>query len=196
MSYQPKPGSLAARVCAYFVKHPDEELSSKDIALKFDVESASVAALLATALAQHVLAREVRGGAAQYSAGAQINQVRGDAPTAAASSVFGWDGSAAAPAPFAKAAAAKKARAKPVALPPPEALELEDDVPMPAALRSKGLDYTGLFARMRVGQSFKAEQRAGARLAARANAWGKTNGGARFERRLLDDGSTRVWRTA
>lgn len=61
--YTPLPGSLPARVLDFFAKNPEEELSTKDIAQKFDVvASANVTPSLATPIV-HDLLRRVQGGA-------------------------------------------------------------------------------------------------------------------------------------
>lgn len=39
LRYRPESGSLAARVLAWFALNPEEELTSADIAQKFDVAS-------------------------------------------------------------------------------------------------------------------------------------------------------------
>ncbi len=60
--YTPLPGSLAARVLDFFAKNPEEELSSRDIAQKFDVSaSANVVPSLTTPIV-HDLLRRVPGG--------------------------------------------------------------------------------------------------------------------------------------
>ena len=38
MDYKPKPGSIAAKVLAYFESNPGEELTLEDIAVKFDLQ--------------------------------------------------------------------------------------------------------------------------------------------------------------
>lgn len=53
--YVPESGSIADRVLQLFIRNPDEYLSSADIALKFDVRSASVHASLAGAVAAGLL---------------------------------------------------------------------------------------------------------------------------------------------
>ncbi|MEW6559613.1 MAG: hypothetical protein AB1412_05380 [Pseudomonadota bacterium] len=58
-NYTPQPGSLAERVLDWFVKNPEEELSSADIARKFDVLATSnVIPQLAAALTHDLLRRE------------------------------------------------------------------------------------------------------------------------------------------
>lgn len=64
-TYSPSPNSVAWRVCAYFVKHPEEELSGADVALKFDCSRDSVTMLLRPSFEAGLLTRQ--GGV--YSAG-------------------------------------------------------------------------------------------------------------------------------
>lgn len=49
-AYTPHAGSLAHRVCGFFARNRDDELSARDIATKFDVLSNSVRPLLAAAV--------------------------------------------------------------------------------------------------------------------------------------------------
>lgn len=62
LNYQPQPGSLPERVLNWFAINPEEELSSADIAKKFDVAAtANVLPSLSAPLAHGLLAR-VKGG--------------------------------------------------------------------------------------------------------------------------------------
>lgn len=69
--YRPKPGSTAHSVCAFFAKNPEEELSTQDVAQKFDVKPASVAMHLTGALTAQLLSRPRPG---TYAAGPQLAQ--------------------------------------------------------------------------------------------------------------------------
>ena len=55
--YTPAPESLAARVLGFFQANPDEELTVRDIAIKFGVPYSAVPACLAIAVKRGVLAR-------------------------------------------------------------------------------------------------------------------------------------------
>jgi hypothetical protein len=58
LRYRPESGSLAARVLAFFALNPEEELTSADIAQKFDVASSShVSPSLTPPMAHGLLAR-------------------------------------------------------------------------------------------------------------------------------------------
>lgn len=74
MTYLPEPGTLPARVCAFFTLNPEEALSAADIALKFDVPANHVGTRLADALTHKLLERfRAEGSLAwQYRAGRNI----------------------------------------------------------------------------------------------------------------------------
>ena len=55
MSYQPKPGSLADRLCKFFLANPGESLTAKDIGDKFDVKPSDLTALLSSAITAEVI---------------------------------------------------------------------------------------------------------------------------------------------
>lgn len=67
-NYDPAPMSVAHRVCSYFVAQPEEELSTGDVALKFDCTVRSVTQLLRPAYEAGLLTR--RGGI--YGRGANL----------------------------------------------------------------------------------------------------------------------------
>ena len=84
MSYTPQPGSLAARVCAFFQRNPEDELSARDIAQKFDAQGSSVPALLASCLANQLLIRDKEeAGTMVYRAGAKLSSFQSAPPPAA-----------------------------------------------------------------------------------------------------------------
>lgn len=80
--YTPVADSVAARCVAYFRRLPDEELSTKDVALKFSVEAKHVLSLLQDAVEADLLALDGN----IYSAGKQINAADAPPPT---TNVFG-----------------------------------------------------------------------------------------------------------
>lgn len=67
-SYQPREGSVPYRVINYFRRLPDEELSTKDIALKFDTDVTLVHANLKAAVGAEILKRD----GTIYSAGPDV----------------------------------------------------------------------------------------------------------------------------
>jgi hypothetical protein len=80
--YRPQPGTLANRVCAYFIQHAEERLSAADIALKFDVPSKSIEAALAACLSHKMLERVRSGGRGfwEYRAGPNLHKLVDVAP--------------------------------------------------------------------------------------------------------------------
>lgn len=77
-SYQPHQNSLSARVINYFRRLTDEELSSRDIAQKYDVDAAGVPSALKAAVAADILKRD----GSIYSAGPNIGSLTTDSCTA------------------------------------------------------------------------------------------------------------------
>lgn len=67
-TYNPAPTSVAHRVCSYFLTQPEEELSTADVALKFECSKDSVPMLLRPAYEAGLLTR--RGGI--YGRGANL----------------------------------------------------------------------------------------------------------------------------
>jgi hypothetical protein len=72
--YQPTPGSLAERVCQFFLQNPDEELTRSDIARKFDVVSPrNVEGSLATPVAHQVIVKGLdNSGQTLFKAGPNL----------------------------------------------------------------------------------------------------------------------------
>lgn len=67
--YIPQAGSIAQQVCRYFQRLSDEELSTADIAIKWNIESGNVLNLLGKAIAAGLLARDGK----IYSAGPNLH---------------------------------------------------------------------------------------------------------------------------
>ncbi len=189
MSYTPQPDSLAGRLCAFFRAHPEEELSLRDVAQKYDVSSHSISALLASCFANHLLARgKDESGTSVIRAGSKLiplatpHDPQPEPPT------------------FNKWLEEKKqpsaeGRKGPAALPPPESLQIEDGVPIPpGGPGAKAFVYDAVFARMTPGQSFRCSPEAAKRLVASARRWGKTVN-RKFITRQVDANTARIWRT-
>lgn len=71
--YEPKDGSLAHRVIAFFESNPDEQLSRRDIAIKFNVNQSTVINGLERAVDNDLLARRwIEGGVRVYCAGSAL----------------------------------------------------------------------------------------------------------------------------
>jgi predicted transcriptional regulator len=82
------PRGIPRNVCQFFVANPDEELTTADIAIKFDVARQSVAAILGLAeqaglLSKRMERQEKQGGQGRvicvYSAGPDIKRITKEA---------------------------------------------------------------------------------------------------------------------
>lgn len=87
--YIPQPGSLPARVCAFFAEQPDEELEGLDIITKFDALQVGMHTQLKLAVENGLLAirktKQPNGRVANlYCAGPKLQQGRPVAAPAAA----------------------------------------------------------------------------------------------------------------
>ena len=72
-TYRPRPGSLVARVLAFFEHNPDEELSRSDVAVKFGLGITSVSGTLAAAVQAGLLRWEqTDAGRWVYRAGQEV----------------------------------------------------------------------------------------------------------------------------
>lgn len=74
--YLPRADSLPHRVCIYFSRFPDEELSNKDIALKWQCDSKNVLVQLTQAVGAGLLARD----GLVYTAGPNIGRMNEAVP--------------------------------------------------------------------------------------------------------------------
>lgn len=57
--YTPNPASVVSRVIDYFARNPDEELTSADVALKFQILPGSVGPTLAAAVRAGLLTQDI-----------------------------------------------------------------------------------------------------------------------------------------
>lgn len=83
--FTPQPGSLADRVCAFFARNRDDELTAGDIATKFDTTSNNVRPCLASAIAHGWLAEAKTEEGRVFRAGAALpddHRLRVPAPRA------------------------------------------------------------------------------------------------------------------
>jgi hypothetical protein len=71
-AYVPKRDSIAGGVCDYFIRDAEEELSTPDIALKFDVPQNSVASSLEQSVRSGLLSCRKSGAANVYGAGPRL----------------------------------------------------------------------------------------------------------------------------
>ena len=74
--YLPRADSLPHRVCSYFARLPDEELSNKDIALKWQCDPKNILVQLSQAVAAGILARD----GMVYTAGPNISRMNESVP--------------------------------------------------------------------------------------------------------------------
>ncbi len=73
-TYRPRPGSLVARVLAFFEHNPEEELTRSDVAVKFELGITSVSGTLAAAVQAGLLRWEKNdAGRGVYRAGNGAN---------------------------------------------------------------------------------------------------------------------------
>jgi hypothetical protein len=186
--YTPAAGALDGRVCAYFLKHRDEQLSPNDIALKFDAPVSLVEAALANAITTRLLER-VRGGPGgrvwQYRAGQRIVALLITAGAPATSK----------PPPFPPAA--KRPRKPPVVV-DAASIKIERDVALPEARFSKPrTNWPVLFERLAEPNlcSSPLPREVRGTLNKAAGEWfGKR--GWKFTIRAISDTHIRIWRTA
>lgn len=188
MDYTPQPGSLPDRVCAFFRQHRDEELSTRDIAQKFDVPSASVSNTLTTCLAHGWLLRaKDDGGTTVYRAGPKLPTGSADAQSTPPASGFkNWLSR--------KGQASAEGRPARITLPAPDSLKIEPGVPIPEQARGALFGYYATFQKMEPGDSFACPAPAAKRLVTSARVWGKTTG-RKFVTRQIDAETARIWRT-
>ncbi len=179
-TYTPNPA--AERCIAYFRRLPDEELSIKDIALKFGFDAKAVADLLKGAVEAEILAVD----GTIYSAGKKI-AAQPVAASPIATNAFG--------AALKPAKALKKPTA-PLELPDFDTLQVETDIPQ-CNPRAKGASkWQPLFDRLtEPGQSIKLPAAAKAAVGAAVNKQNRLKQGT-FRVGLDAAGDTRIWRKA
>jgi hypothetical protein len=181
MAYLPKPDSIAARVCAFFVNHRDEELEERDVADKYGCGRASVYTLLQQSVAAGLLLRtKDEEQTTVYKAGpdlARVEVARVEVALAA---------------PAASAAPKKASGRKP--LPPPSEIVIESGIELPPAAPRAQDQYRELFERMQPGDSFGCKAEVARSLLRSAQIYGKPLDKS-FTARAVDASSSRIWRT-
>jgi hypothetical protein len=200
-TYEPEAGSVPARVLDLFVRNPDEEFTSGDLALKYVVRSEKFSALLAGAISCGLLLYErttASDGSKVWRAGPHLKawaasrDVAAMAVAAASSrGLTQW--------PAAKPAAAPKpARPRRMLTPASPSIDLAavpvlKGVPIPEAVRggANGSRYAALWDRLGVGDAFELPDRQAAGLAA----YCKKNRRS-FTVRTTGAGIKTIWRTA
>jgi hypothetical protein len=181
-TYIPQPDSVAGRVCAFFKLHPDEELSAKDIELKFDAKAASVSGLLQRCFETQLLKRVSTRGELVVAAGERLTQtnIKAGPVTMPALPPFG--------------AARQRQPRRP--LPPLDvaALTVVIKAPPPKHTNRPSTDWEALLSRLQVGQAIEdlpVEYYGAAAKAAQK--WAQKNN-AKFEIRKLPDEKCGLYR--
>lgn len=200
MSYQPRPGSIAAHVCAWFKANPARKLTTAEICGRFGGTSTKLAAELGAAEDADYLLSEYLGRSNVYSAGPKL---AGWTPSPSDLDMPAAPPPAPAPAPAmatAPAATGKKLR-KRRDLPAVEALQIDSGVPIPPATtgRAAAGRFDKLFGRMKPGDSVALSTEQAKPLFDAAVRWakrtGKPNATPKFALRRLDESTSRLWRT-
>lgn len=190
--YMPRPDTMPGRVVAWFAHNPDETLTAKDISLKFAVGANNVPANLKMALDAKLLVR-VRDDNLEwvYKPGPRIpgaDQVA--EPTAAgdSGSLPAWPHAPTSDAP-------KKRRSYTAVAIDPNAVPLEEGVPLTEPKRGSTEVWQTLLARMKPGHSCVLPVVKIAQVKKAVTSATKSGNG-KFAVRRLDDGqSLRLWRT-
>ncbi len=194
--YSPRPGSLAARVCAWFKSNPEGRLTREQIRQQFGAETPiNFAGQLGAAEDADLLASELVEGRFVYQAGPRLDKWAPAMEDTAPPSVA-WKPAAAAPA--ASAQRPPKRPPKRVTVCDADELVIEDDIPMPGASRPLEVErMQAKIASMRVGQSFQRPHDEAQALIRRADNWSRRHrdGKVKFALRRIDDKHSRVWRT-
>lgn len=213
-TYMPRADSLADKVCRFFMRLPDEELMSREIAEKWGLETKNVGNHLARAVEAEYLAMDgtiysAGPGIALFKAalahqlppaeGAPIEEVGDGEPRP--TGFHGWLERRGEPSAEGRPARRATAPAAPATPPPtkkrngpfwidPKTVQIDKGVPM--AGRSAAMDWTPLLDAMEVGDSFLLPPAAKSAISAAMKAYKDTTGKALAKRTV--DGGVRVWR--
>jgi len=163
--YAPKPGSLPDRVLAFLEANPEEELTRKDIAVKFGLEaSASIDTLLQLAVVRDCLVRTRNSdGELVWSLGA-IKAHR----QAVAATATGTDGKD----PLPVRQIVTSLRPQPVVV-DPTAIKVRKGVKLQTAAEKQAEAFAKLFDSFAVGDSAEFEAAWEPMLRAQLKRWGK-----------------------
>jgi hypothetical protein len=200
-TYEPEAGSVPARVLDLFIRNPEEEFTSGDLALKYVVRSEKFSALLAGAISCGLLRYErttASDGSKVWRAGPHL-KAWADSRDSAAVAVAAASSRGLARAPAAKtSSAAQPARQRRMLTPATPSIDLAavpvlKGVPIPEAVRGgvNGSRYAAMWDRLGVGDAFELPDRQAAGLAA----YCKKNRRS-FTVRTTGDGIKTIWRTA
>lgn len=194
--WQPRAGTLPARVVQFFSENPDEELTSGDIANKFGAMPHSVAPALSRPVEHGLLQRRkdtTVSGKVGYVYTAGHRTLAGEFTiTAGAGAPEPDDSGAPAPRrPHTSGAPAPKPKRARVDL---SAITIEPGIPIPEIERATPTRWPDVLARLAVGDSFALPATAAAArkaVSADTKATGRT-----YTVRSLPDQTIRIWRTA
>ena len=183
-TYEPKRGTLPYKVIEFLTSNPEEALTKEDIGIKFDVPPNQVHSKLGLAveLGAIVLMEDLGSGELAYRLGKGLPSIipsPGRHPTLKPQ----------AHAPF---GTLPSQRAKPFRM-DLASIQIDDDVPLPPRGNARLLEWSTLFARMQVGQSFLVPLAARSPVNSAITRQHKA-GSERYELRKLADG-LRIWRT-
>lgn len=179
--YCPQADSLASQVIGFFTNNPGEELSLDDITDKFMCTRGNVHTQLGRAVQTDLLTRSLNGdGDYIYRAGMRLSSLRMTIEPNQAVNV----------AKVVKSLAPQKVQA----LPEPDAVVLEDNIPLPS--RTRKHDWTPLLRRMVLGQSFKLPIHAHASLRKNVTALQKASSAQWTIKLYPNTAYLRVWCTA
>jgi len=195
MAYTPQADGLAARVCAWFKKDPDGELSRADIAKKFDVKAASIDGLLGQCFAVGYLNRGKDDEGNQVIVAGPNLKLLNAAPPPPTTTPSQANGT---PQLHNLIAARRRGGVRPRL---PElsiaALKVENGVPIPPPIRkmAKGATkYDEIFGALQLNQSVVLPRVYGAAIK-KAAAIRKKQHAQTFVVRVLNDTQLRLWRT-
>lgn len=183
-TYIPRADSLADKVCRYFMRLPDEELLTREIAANFDVEVKNVANNLRLAVEASYLTVD----GTVYSAGKNIAgfiQALSNGVQQAGDSVAGTP-------PPAPSERPRKSPSKAFRM-DISVVAIDKGIPMPAG-KTPSMDWTPLLDKLGVGDSFLLPLEARSAIGSAATKF-KQSTGRVLSIRSVPDG-VRVWRTS
>lgn len=194
MSYTPQEGSVAYKAIEFLTTHPDEELTTEDVAAKFDKPVKQVHSLLGLAVEKGALERQENDGEIVYRLGTGVPAIKpnpGGAPSLRAGLQEAWSGVKRGEASSVK----RKADHAPnsIAVIDLHAVQFETDVPIPDSAGRPKIDWNGFLDRMATGQSCLLPKGCRATLAKYLTDRKKAGQGE-FALRLVSESQLRLWR--
>lgn len=206
-TYTPQADSLAAQVCAFLMRNPDEELTVEDIAAKFDAPPRNIHTQLARALDGGLLVRGKNGDEEYiYTKGPKLKTaaVAASAPAAQQHPIQALPKGAAAAyntqyAKNLKPKLAGKNKIDYTTLPDFASLPIDTDPTLIQRAQGEGqrikIDFAPLFTRLGVGHSVVMGDEFFYVVRSRISEWHKTHD-ERLTLKLLDNKKIRVGRVS